>query len=416
MSSGYAALHSLSGDTHMVAQVGRTPTELRGSLSPVILDAGGSRTFIKTPPLLIAASTFALAASALADVPAETIPPAPLPAEAPAAAEVPEVPPSPVVEEAPAYAPPTDAAPLEAPAVEAPTAAAAVVPDDVVSTSRPAAAAPRAREATAAHAVGSGQAEPDCVVTAADGSCALPSTDCDILGDEGDNELFGTPDGEIICGLGGNDVLEGGDGDDTLVGGPGADRYSGGNGRDCFLTDADDELPPPEPGRENEAELPDREGTYPGECDRQYGGPLPPTDTGPEPTGTGDVANVGALYVALTRYAGGQASAKPTGAIATIATRAVKYSDGEIRFLVTCSREGQVTVALYALQRDGGRVRLGDETFQCAGEGDDPLVSVPVTAQSRRLIERSTRLRIQAELTEGAGGTGGSRQTFVLSP
>jgi hypothetical protein len=41
---------------------------------------------------------------------------------------------------------------------------------------------------------------------------------------------------------------------------------------------------------------------------------------------------------------------------------------------------------------------------------------VSVTGPSRRLIERSTHLRIQAELTDEAGSEDASRQTFVLSP
>ena len=297
-----------------------------------------------------------------------------------------------------------------APVAAAPAPAAASPPPAAPASPPPAAAAPPPAAAAPA-----GTAEPACALTAPDGSCALPATDCDVLGDDGDNELFGTPDGEIICGLGGNDLLEGGDGDDTLIGGPGADRFSGGDGRDCFLTDDEDEPPPPAPGDEPEGRLPDSDEAYPGRCEARLpftgGGPIQPGPTG----GPGDVANVGALYVALTRYASAQTSQESAGPIALIATRAVRYSRGEISFLVTCSRAGEVRVTLAAARRDGSRVRLGAKTFRCDGDGDDQTVTVRLSEAARRLVESSTRVRIRARLVE-AGAAGTTRQSFVLTP
>jgi hypothetical protein len=258
------------------------------------------------------------------------------------------------------------------------------------------------------------------LVTAPDGSCELDSTECDILGDDGDNELFGTPDGDIICGLGGDDLLDGtGGGEDTLVGGPGKDRFLADED-DCIVSDDEDvEVTEPTPEPEQDEEQPGRrlrrmcfflEGEY-----LFFSAPLgvlperlPATDTGP-----GDVASVGTLYVALTRYAGAQATGESGEAIALIATRAVRYSRGEISFLVTCSRAGEVRVTLAAARRDGSRVRLGAEGFRCGGDGDDQTVTVRLSDAGRRLVESSTRLTVRARLVE-VGAAGATRQSFVL--
>jgi len=374
--------------------------------------------------VLVGAATLAMAGTAFADVRTETLPPAP--AAAPAPAEMPVAAAVPTVEQPAAAEWPVAEQPLATPPPEAPAAAeaapAAAAPAPAAASLPPAAAAPQpaaaaapapsaaaAQPEPAPQGKPSQEGEPQCVVTAPDGSCALESTNCDVLGDDGDNELFGTPDGDIICGLGGNDLLEGGDGDDTLVGGPGADRFSGGDGRDCFLTDDEDELPPPAPGDEPEAHLPDSDEAYPGRCE---GPPLRPPATDTE-GGPGDVATVGALYVALTRYAGAQASGAPTEAIALIATRAVRYSRGEISFLVACSRAGEVRVTLAAARRDGSRVRLGATTFRCGGDGDDQTVTVRLSEAGRRLVESSTRLTVRARLVE-VGAAGATRQSFVL--
>jgi Ca2+-binding RTX toxin-like protein len=255
------------------------------------------------------------------------------------------------------------------------------------------------------------QAPAECVYTDLDGSCLLFSTDCDILGDEGDNELFGTPDGEIICGLGGDDVLDGGDGEDTLVGGPGADRLTGGPGKDCVLSDGEDVSP----GDVDQDYLDrcDRVGSYKTVGGVEYG-------SAPSTPSPGDVANVGAVYVALTRYAStqGEPHRGGGGPVAVIARRAVSYSQGEIRFLVRCSGAGAMRVTLTATRRDGRRVRLGAATFECQGDGDDPVVSVPLSERGRRLVEASTRILISARVVEsGASGARSSAgQTFVLSP
>jgi hypothetical protein len=367
--------------------------------------------------LLVAGATLGFGATSFADVPPETVAPAPPAAEAPAVtpptvAEEPpaaDVPPPVVAEDAPAPAP-AEAAPPEPAPAEAPPAA------QPLAQSAVAAAAPEPAQASPPAAPrATGDAEPQCVVTAPDGSCALQSTDCDILGDDGDNELFGTPNGDIICGLGGNDMLEGGDGDDTLVGGPGADRYSGGEGRDCFLTDDEDEPPPVVPGPDSDGvRLPGSDEPYPGRCDSRHPFKPPATDTEPPP-GAGDVATVGALYVALTRYAGAEQEPQAVAAIAVIATGAVSYRDGEIKFLVRCTRAGSVRVTLAALRAQGRRVRLGTTTFECQGEGDDPLVKVELSGRARRLVESSAEIRVQAELAE-AGAARTSRQTFVLTP
>jgi hypothetical protein len=369
--------------------------------------------------LLVAAATLAFAATSFADVTPESVAPAPPEAEVPAVTPptVTEEPPAadvppPVIAEAaptpaPAEAAPPEPAPAEAPPAAQPLAqsALAAAPPEPVHPSPP--AAPRA----------TGDAEPQCVVTAPDGGCALQSTDCDILGDDGDNELFGTPNGDIICGLGGNDMLDGGDGDDTLVGGPGADRYSGGEGSDCFLTDDDDVPPPVVPGPDSDGvRLPGSDEPYPGRCDSRHPLKPPATDTGPDPPpGAGDVATVGALYVALTRYAGAEQEPQAVGPIAVIATRAVAYGDGEIKFLVRCTRAGSVRVTLAALRGQGRRVQLGATTFECRGEGDDPLVKVELSGRARRLVESSEEVRVRAELAE-AGAANASRQTFVLTP
>ena len=100
-------------------------------------------------------------------------------------------------------------------------------------------------------------------------------------------------------------------------------------------------------------------------------------------------------------------------AFALIATRAVRYSDGEISFLVTCSRAGEVRVTLAAARRDGSRVRLGAKTFRCGGDGDDQTVTVRLSEAGRRLVESSTGLTVRARLVE-VGAAGATRQSFVL--
>jgi hypothetical protein len=377
--------------------------------------------------LLVGAASLALTGAALAEAPSETLRVAP--AETPPAAAAPTVEPAPAVEapvvKEPAPAepagadPPLAPPPVEAPAPAAPQPSAAAQPSAAPQPSAAAAAAPQPAKQVEA----SGDAEPQCALTAPDGSCALPSTECDILGDGGDNELFGTPDGEIICGLGGDDLLDGtGGGADTLVGGSGKDRFKGDDD-DCVVSD-DEDVEVTSPPSEEQSEEPGGRlrrrlcfflrGEY-SFATAPDGPPprplpeLPATDTGPD-----DVASVGALYVALTRYASAQSSQEEAAeAIALIATRAVRYSGGEISFLVTCSRAGEVRVTLTAARRDGSRVRLGVETFRCEGDGYDRTVTVRVSQAGRRLVEGATRLRVRAQLVEAATGAA-TRQVFAL--
>jgi hypothetical protein len=72
-------------------------------------------------------------------------------------------------------------------------------------------------------------------------------------------------------------------------------------------------------------------------------------------------------------------------------------------------------VTLAALRGQGRRVQLGATTFECRGEGDDPLVKVELSRRARRLVENSEEVRVRAELAE-AGAANASRQTFVLTP
>lgn len=53
-----------------------------------------------------------------------------------------------------------------------------------------------------------------------------PEFVCDMLGDNGPDNLSGTSSSDVLCGLGGNDVLRGGQGDDVILGGGGRDTVS----------------------------------------------------------------------------------------------------------------------------------------------------------------------------------------------
>jgi hypothetical protein len=154
------------------------------------------------------------------------------------------------------------------------------------------------------------------------------------------------------------------------------------------------------------------------------GGPLGGGGQGPglvsQTTGGGQghglvsqTTGAGQVYVALTRYlqAGEEKAAGAADVIAVILESAVSYEDGKLSFLVRCSYAGDGRVVLKTLDRSHKRVKLGEARFSCAREGDDPLVSVPISASGRRLLEGSTRLRISARVIPD-----GSQQTFVVSP
>ena len=269
---------------------------------------------------------------------------------------------------------------------------------------------------------------PFCVVTGPHGECLFHSNHCDFLGTDGDDTLGGTSGPDVICGLGGNDVLSGGGGD-TLVGGPGEDRFENVTPEDCVVSD--DTLD------QGQLDACRHVATFrQAEEQPTYGQPPPPPP--PPPTGGGgapggggtsggggaggvvsETTGAGQVYVALARYL--QASEAPdhaSAAIAVILTSVITYKDGEIRFLVRCSYAGDGKVVLSAVGRNHQLIRLGTARFHCSGEGDDPAVAVKVSASGRRLLERSTRVPIRAQVLDTGleQQPAGARQSFVLSP
>jgi Ca2+-binding RTX toxin-like protein len=273
------------------------------------------------------------------------------------------------------------------------------------------------------------------VVTAPDGSCLIVSAACDVLGTDGDDSLGGSSAAEVICGLGGNDVLSGGDGD-TLIGGPGDDELDAGPD-DCAI--ADDRVTEEERGTcesvktYTDAVEESRAYPLPGGNPPPPPPPPPPDDT-PRPVGGGgggpvtqggpgvvnQTTGAGQVYVALARYlqAGEDEAKQVVEVIAEILESTVNYVDGEIRFLVRCSYAGDARVVLWAVAENGERVKLGEASFHCAGEGDDPVVRVEVSERGRGLIEGSSRVRIQARVIDPSleRQPDGADQRFVLTP
>jgi hypothetical protein len=353
---------------------------------------------------------------------------APEPATTTAEPEVNTAPPPPPL----APSEPAVTAAAEPAAVADPVAPAAVQPKPSANVVRRAASS-RGRVARVVHQAQEAPTEDVlCVVMGPDGSCAIRSTTCDILGTDGDDTLTGTPAGEIICGLDGNDVLLGDDGEDTLVGGPGDDRIEAEGDDDCIvpedtLDDAEfeacrsvDSFPVPPPSPPPPPPPPTGGGGGGGVVGGGGGGGFVGGGGGRAPGLVSQTTGAGQVYVALNRYlqAGEEKAASVAEVIAVILKSAVNYEDGELRFLVRCSYAGDGRVVLTALDKSNRRVKLGTGRFHCAGEGDDPVVSVEISTSGRRLLEGSRQVRVQARVVD----TGlerqpkGSRQNFVIGP
>lgn len=73
-------------------------------------------------------------------------------------------------------------------------------------------------------------------------SAARPSTETNIIGTDGLDQLLGTANGEALYGLGGDDVLNGQAGNDLLDGGPGNDGLMGGPGDDRLFEGGGDDI------------------------------------------------------------------------------------------------------------------------------------------------------------------------------
>ena len=286
-------------------------------------------------------------------------------------------------------------------------------------------------------------------MTAPDGSCLVLSFACDISGTEGDDTLNGTPAAEVICGLGGNDHLSGGGGADTLIGGPGDNEFESEPG-DCVVerdhlddqalascesvdtykraVERSREYGLPQPGGGGTTQPPPPPppppppmggGTPP---PPQQGGSAPPRPGGGRGSAgvVSETTGAAQVYVALARYL--QATdddASGVGqVIAVILKEDVNYVDGKIKFLVRCNYAGDGRVVLTALDANHRRIQLGEATFRCAGEGDDPVVMVVVSEQGRRLLEAATPIEIQARVVDPdlARQPKGSLQTFELTP
>jgi hypothetical protein len=350
-------------------------------------------------------------------------------AEPAPAAPAPEVAPGTDTPTAPETAPPSPPEPA-APTVPIPPAATA-----------PAATAPTAPSAPVAVAIGPATAARSerprrltlrrstrqatdeqqtttetCVVTGPDGTCLITESDCDVRGGNGDDTLEGeNPEPEIICGLDGNDQLSGGD-EDTLVGGSGEDSLrvrgrggtggDGGGGPDACTVQGDSV----------------DSGTL-GSCESvssfseavEEAPPPPATDTtGGDQDVVSQTTNAGQVYVAITRYV--QSRETPTEAIASIVKSPIEYADGRLSFLVSCSYAGDGRVTLSAFGKGGKRIRLGAARFTCAGEGDDPIVPVEISAAGRRLLEGG-RVRIRAYVVDPdlERQPRDARQSFVFS-
>ena len=296
-----------------------------------------------------------------------------------------------------------------------PEPAAMPVPAPRPAASRRPAGARRTEARRPARRASTEDAAPFCVVTGPDGGCLIRSNRCDFLGTDGDDTLDGTPGPDVICGLGGDDVLSGGDGD-TLVGGPGNDRFTKVTPDDCVVSgDGIDR---------DELEACQEVDTFRQavEATRQR----PPRVVQGAPGGGGGTSGVvsqtagaGQVYVALNRYlSANEAPDRGSAAIAVILKSFVRYEDGKIHFLLRCSYAGDGRVVLTAVGRKHRRVRLGAVRFHCSGERDDPDPSVEVSASGRRLLERSARVHIGAQVldTDLERQPAGARQAFVLTP
>jgi hypothetical protein len=132
-----------------------------------------------------------------------------------------------------------------------------------------------------------------------------------------------------------------------------------------------------------------------------------------------ETTGAGQVYVALARYlqVADEEASGVAQVIAVILKEDVTYDDGEIKFLVRCAYAGDGRVVLTALDANHRRIHLGAATFRCAGEGDDPVVTVVVSDRGRRLLERATRIRIHVRVLDPdlARQPRGSLQTFVLT-
>jgi hypothetical protein len=316
---------------------------------------------------------------------------------------------------------PTEAASAEAAPAAAPPPALSAAPAPASSPPSPVTSASQARPARPAQQSPEQPEQPEprdvpevCVVTAPDGSCLISSTECDILGTPGDDTLNGTFNPEVICGLGGDDLLNGEEGD-TLLGGPGDDRLRIRS------------TPGAEPGGEascevngynvDQSKLEDcrRVHSFEG-AEFRTANPLPATDTGGEPDVVSQTTNAGQVYVAITRYF--QAGEEALEAIAVILTARIEYDHGRMSFLVRCSYAGYGRVTLAAFGKGHTRIRLGTASFPCAGDGDDPVVRVKITARGRKLLAGSDQLRINAQVADPdlERQPPDARQTFVFSP
>jgi len=316
---------------------------------------------------------------------------------------------------APAAAPePAPASSPEPLAQPEPNAAAVtlVAPRTATSGRRP--VVRRIRLRRAARQAQTQDEAPSCVVTGPDGTCLVHSDRCDPLGTDGDDTLRGTSGPDVICGLGGNDVLTGGDGD-TLIGGPGNDRFENVTPDDCVISG--DSVDRDRLAACRELDSFKRAFRVRGRGPTVEGG----GGTGGD-GGTGVVsgtAGAGQVYVALSRYLqAAEAQDHGSAAIAVILDPYVEYDNGKLHFLLRCSYAGDGRVVLTAVGKNGRLVRLGAVSFHCSGERDDPDPVLEVSASGRRLLERSTRVRIRAEVLDTAleRQPAAARQAFVLPP
>ena len=307
--------------------------------------------------------------------------------------------------------------------------ASAVPPPPAPATELPATNAPAkpSRRAQEPQQQATTQATSEvCVVTAPDGSCLIDSTECNVLGTPGNDTLNGTFNPDVICGLGGDDLLNGDPGD-TLVGGPGEDELTvrgedgtepGGNPDSCKVDgdkiDKDMYGHCHQVNSFRDAELRTKRRMY-GPPGGGGGGIIP--GEGVSGGVVSETTGAGQVYVALNRYlqAGKEGAASATKAIAEILDSAVNYVQGELRFIVRCSYEGDGRVELTAEDKSGKRVKLGSADFHCADEGDDSVVTVEISAAGKRLFDAATRVRVDARVTdpELAKQPRDSRQTLV---
>lgn len=189
-----------------------------------------------------------------------------------------------------------------------------------------------------------------------------------ITGDASANQLDGGLGNDVLNGLAGSDGLVGGRGDDMLTGGPGVDALDGGDGRDRLLSrDASSD-------------------------DVSCGG-------------AEDVALIDALDIAR--------ACETTSRGVVVATAKARVKSARVALVVSCPA-AEATPCRGTLRLLRGTL-LGVRNFTIPA-GARATVRVPLNAAGRRVVKRSTSIRVTAvaALNDAAGGSVTTRRALTI--